>query len=79
MLDDEVALGHDSRYKSFIVAIEKVLKQFEHSTEWADLITILVKVKKVRSHVFGMELKVDFVFPSNVSREKKGAFGSSLE
>ncbi len=51
MLDDEVALGHDSRYKSFIVAIEKVLKQFEHSTEWADLITILVKVKKVRSHM----------------------------
>ncbi|CAF1177992.1 unnamed protein product [Rotaria sordida] len=46
MLNDEVALGNDVRYKSFIVAIEKVLKQFESSTEWADLITNLVKVKK---------------------------------
>jgi hypothetical protein len=50
MLNDEVVLGNDSRYKSFIVAIEKVLKQFEYSTEWADLITNLVKVKKVRFH-----------------------------
>jgi hypothetical protein len=49
MLDDELALINDSRYKSFIVSIEKILKQFEYSTEWADLITYLVKIKKVRS------------------------------
>ncbi len=49
MLDDEVALINDNRYKSFILAIEKVLKQFEYSTEWADLITYLAKIKKVRS------------------------------
>ncbi|CAM4914423.1 unnamed protein product [Rotaria socialis] len=46
MLDDEVMLGNDSRYKNFIVAIEKALKHFESSVEWADLITNLVKVKK---------------------------------
>ncbi|CAF0822713.1 unnamed protein product [Rotaria sp. Silwood1] len=46
MLDDEVALGNDIGYKSFIIAIERVLKQFESSTEWVDLITNLVKVKK---------------------------------
>lgn len=51
MLDDELALGNDNRYKSFIVAIEKVLKQFESSNEWADLIPNLVKVKKVRFHL----------------------------
>ncbi|CAF4958002.1 unnamed protein product, partial [Rotaria magnacalcarata] len=39
-------LGNDSRYKHFIVAIEKALKNFESSIEWADLITNLVKVKK---------------------------------
>jgi len=49
MLDDELALINDSRYKSFIVSIERVLKQFEYSTEWADLITYLVRIKKVRS------------------------------
>jgi hypothetical protein len=50
MLDEEVALGNDSRYKSFIVAIEKVLRQFESSTEWPDLITYLARLKRVRIH-----------------------------
>ncbi|CAF4027580.1 unnamed protein product, partial [Rotaria sp. Silwood2] len=47
MLNDEVALGNDIRYKNYIVAIEKILKQFESSTEWPDLIANLVKVKKI--------------------------------
>ncbi len=50
MLDEEVALGNDSRYKSFIVVIEKVLRQFESSTEWPDLITYLARLKRVRIH-----------------------------
>jgi hypothetical protein len=49
MLDDELALGNDNRYKSFTLAIERVLRQFEFSTEWADLIPNLVRLKKVRS------------------------------
>lgn len=48
MLDDEVALGNDNRYKNYIAAIEKVLKQFESSNEWPDLIRHLNHVKKVR-------------------------------
>ena len=47
ILPNEVTLGNDHRYKSFVAAIEKILKQFENSTEWADLIANLVKVKKV--------------------------------
>ncbi len=47
MSNDEVALLNDGRYKNFIATLEKVLKQFEYSSEWADLITNLVKVKKV--------------------------------
>ncbi len=50
MPSDEVSLLNDGRYKNFIVTLEKVLKQFEYSSEWADLITNLVKVKKVRKH-----------------------------
>ena len=49
MPSDEVALLNDGRYKNFIATLEKVLKQFEYSSEWADLITNLVKVKKVSS------------------------------
>jgi hypothetical protein len=48
MSSDEVSLLNDGRYKNFIATLEKVLKQFEYSSEWADLITNLVKVKKVR-------------------------------
>lgn len=48
MPSDEIALLNDGRYKNFIATLEKVLKQFEYSSEWADLITNLVKVKKVR-------------------------------
>ena len=47
MPNDEVSLLNDGRYKNFIATLEKVLKQFEYSSEWADLITNLVKVKKV--------------------------------
>ncbi len=50
MLDDEVALGNDNRYKKFIGDIEKVLKQFETSIDWPDLITYLARIKKVRFH-----------------------------
>jgi hypothetical protein len=50
MPSDEVSLLNDGRYKNFIATLEKVLKQFEYSSEWADLITNLVKVKKVRKN-----------------------------
>ncbi|CAF3354247.1 unnamed protein product [Rotaria sp. Silwood1] len=46
MPSDEVSLLNDGRYKNFIATLERVLKQFEYSSEWADLITNLVKVKK---------------------------------
>jgi hypothetical protein len=51
MLDDEVALQNDSRYKSFVTVIERTLKQFENSTEWADLLPNLIKLKKVRFNI----------------------------
>ena len=52
MPNDEVSLLNDGRYKNFLATLEKVLKQFEYSSEWADLITNLVKVKKVRIDSF---------------------------
>ena len=44
---DEINLLSDSRYKNYVTAIEKCLKNFESSTEWADLISSLGKLKKV--------------------------------
>ena len=47
ILPDEVALGNDKRYKSFVAKIEAILKRFESSAEWADLIGYLGEVKQV--------------------------------
>lgn len=49
MLDDELALINDSQYKNYITAIEKQLRKFDSSSEWADLIRHLLGVKQVRS------------------------------
>jgi hypothetical protein len=52
MLDDEVLLGNDNRYKCYIAAIERVLKQYESTNEWADFIPYLAKIKRVRFSLF---------------------------
>lgn len=44
---DELNLLSDTKYKSYIQAIDKCVKNFESSTEWADLISSLGKLKKV--------------------------------
>ena len=45
-MDDQKYLS-DAKYKQFIVAIDKSLKNFEYSSEWADLISCLGKLNKV--------------------------------
>lgn len=62
MLDEEVALGNDSRYRNFIVNIEKALKQFESWNEWPDLIAYLARLKKVRIHSKKEPLIGNFLF-----------------
>lgn len=44
---EELELLSDSKYRQFINAIEKALKSFEYSSEWADLISALGKLNKV--------------------------------
>lgn len=47
MNTEELELLSDSKYRQFINAIEKALKNFEYSSEWADLISALGKLNKV--------------------------------
>lgn len=56
-MDDQKYLS-DAKYKQFIVAIDKSLKNFEYSSEWADLISCLGKLNKVffNAHVFGFQI-----------------------
>lgn len=44
---EELELLSDSKYRQFINAIDKALKSFEYSSEWADLISALGKLNKV--------------------------------
>ncbi|XP_054721369.1 protein dopey-1-like [Uloborus diversus] len=44
---DEYELLGDPRYRSYISAVDKALKNFEYTSEWADLISALGKLNKV--------------------------------
>ncbi|KAG8444835.1 hypothetical protein GDO86_009840 [Hymenochirus boettgeri] len=44
---EEVELLTDSKYRNYVAAVDKALKNFEYSSEWADLISALGKLNKV--------------------------------
>lgn len=44
---DELELQNDYRYRHYEGVIEKALRNFESSSEWADLISSLGKLNKV--------------------------------
>ncbi|KAI9520847.1 Protein dopey-1 [Dissostichus eleginoides] len=43
---EEVELLSDSKYRNYVAAVDKALKNFEYSSEWADLISALGKLNK---------------------------------
>lgn len=45
---EEVELLSDSKYRNYVAAVDKALKNFEYSSEWADLISALGKLNKVK-------------------------------
>lgn len=47
MNTDELELLSNSKYRQFGNAVDKALKNFEYSSEWADLISALGKLNKV--------------------------------
>lgn len=51
ILLDEYELLGDARYRSYISAVDKALKNFEYTSEWADLISALGKLNKVRDYI----------------------------
>uniref|UniRef100_A0A4W3IME8 DOP1 leucine zipper like protein A n=1 Tax=Callorhinchus milii TaxID=7868 RepID=A0A4W3IME8_CALMI len=44
---EELELLSDSKYRNYVAAVDKALKNFEYSSEWADLISALGKLNKV--------------------------------
>ena len=44
---EESELLNDSKYRSYVSQVERALKAFESTSEWADLISSLGKLNKV--------------------------------
>lgn len=55
-MTDEQKLMSDAKYKQFIAAVDKSLKSFEYSSEWADLISCLGKLNKVYTLILTVSL-----------------------
>ena len=51
---EECDLLGDSKYRSYITQVEKALKSFEYTSEWADLISALGKLNKVTFNILQM-------------------------
>lgn len=47
---EEYELMKDSKYRMYVAAVDKALKSFEYTSEWADLISALGKLNKVWKH-----------------------------
>lgn len=48
---EELELLGDSKYRNYVAAVDKALKNFEYSSEWADLISALGKLNKVLFYI----------------------------
>lgn len=44
---EEYELMKESKYRMYVAAVDKALKNFEYTSEWADLISALGKLNKV--------------------------------
>ena len=61
---EECELLADSKYRAYISQVEKALKSFEYTSEWADLISNLGKLNKVLSQ---------FIIKSKLCSNKKSS------
>lgn len=56
VLIEEQKLQVEAKYRAYMANIDKALKNFEYSSEWADLISALGKLNKV-SEVLTMAVR----------------------
>jgi hypothetical protein len=47
---DEYELMSDAKYRNYVQQIDKALKGFEYTSEWADLVSALGKLNKVYNY-----------------------------
>ena len=61
---EECELLGDSKYRAYISQVEKALKSFENTSEWADLISALGKLNKVIFTNVTIDISRKYLFDS---------------
>ena len=58
-MEEELNYLSDGKFKQYGTAVDKALKSFEYSSEWADLISCLGKLNKVwKKNLFVVDVVV---------------------
>lgn len=47
LMFEEYEFMNDAKYRMYVAAVDKALKNFDYTSEWADLISALGKLNKV--------------------------------
>ena len=47
MADEVTLIASDKKYRQYMTEVEKALRAFEYTSEWADLIAALGRLNKV--------------------------------
>ena len=55
---EECELLGDSKYRAYVSQVEKALKAFEYTSEWADLISALGKLNKASVTVIDLAVSL---------------------
>ena len=59
---EEFELLEDSKYRAYVAAVDKALRNFESTSEWADLISTLGKLNKVYKFFLMMSIVYNISF-----------------
>lgn len=63
---EEYELMKDSKYRMYVAAVDKALKNFEYTSEWADLISALGKLNKVNNFLNGSIIFIYLLIDNNI-------------
>lgn len=50
--NDQELMQQENKYRQYALAIDKALKSFEYTSEWADLVNALGKLNRVRRAIY---------------------------
>ena len=68
MADEATLLHSDKKYRQYLTEVERALRAFEYTSEWADLIAALGRLNKVLTQ--NNKYQVSWLSPQGERRER---------